>query len=216
MPSTIICKYFFSPVCFPLLIQSLKLNSWKSREVVPVTPIRQIPSGSWQQPSRPPGEEHPACTCLAAPCTFLGLFQPLPGAEQPAGKPNQKTHERFAATVAGDIFILLKYLLWVNVSCPAEMCVAASQKNPSSAIAVISSSHGLFPSYCFLARDNFSHVPISVFFLYVALDERRAALQWLGLPCMRLMLRTPGAGWASLVPLDRELLLQHGSLLACS
>lgn len=130
VPSTIICKYFFSPVCFPLLIQSLKLNSWKSREVVPVTPIRQIPSGSWQQPSRPLGEEHPACSCLAAPCTFLGLFQPLPGAEQPAGKPNRKTHERFAATVTGDIFILLKYLLWVNVSCPAEMCAAASQKNP--------------------------------------------------------------------------------------
>lgn len=98
VPSTIICKYFFFiPISLPLLIQRLTLNSWKGTKVVPVAHINQIPLGSWQQPSRPLGETHPVGTGLAAPCTLLGPFWPLPVAEQhepPVG---------FSAAVSGEI-----------------------------------------------------------------------------------------------------------------
>lgn len=73
-------KIFFNLIFPPLLIQRLKLNSWKGTEAVPVIPMKQRPSGSQGRPW--------VRTTLPAPCPVLGPFLPLleqsipPGSDQ--------------------------------------------------------------------------------------------------------------------------------------
>ena len=115
----------------------------------------------------PRGEDHPACTGPPAPCMLLGPFH----REASCWEAWQRTSHGFLAAVTGEISILLQCLLWVNASCTAEVWAAASQKiHPL--LQLWFPAHGLFPAYCLLARDHFSHVPISVFFLSITLDEK--------------------------------------------
>lgn len=108
-------------IFLPLLVQRLKLNSWKGTESVPVMPMKR-PWGSWQLQSR-----RWVRATLPAPCLLLGPFLPLMEQSIPPGS-DQNPHWRFAAVVTGEISILLKYLLCVSVSCTAVHCTAASPK----------------------------------------------------------------------------------------